>query len=82
MAWGDPMQTQTIAVSTNGHVPDSACPNCGYCPHCRRSANPYPVVPWVYPTPYIRPYVTWVSDNSANDGSTFMDANGNWITYT
>lgn len=29
---------------------DGTCPNCGYCPHCkRRNLAPQPY-PWIYPT--------------------------------
>lgn len=30
----------------------NTCPNCGYCPHCGRSAQPHF-------TPYIQPSPTW-----------------------
>ena len=44
------------------------CPNCGYCPHCGRSAQPYypqpyyPVTPW-WQAPYY-PQPTWVCGSS------------------
>jgi hypothetical protein len=35
---------------------ESACPNCGYCPHCGRSNAP--VMPW-RPAPYYPAYPYW-----------------------
>lgn len=41
---------------------EKPCPNCGYCPHCkRRNLAPVYPQPWIYPNtaPNTAPYPYW-----------------------
>jgi len=47
--------TQSVAESLNldsafEKTHNKSCPNCGYCPHCGRSNNPYPYTYPYYPS--------------------------------
>lgn len=43
------------------------CPNCGYCPHCKRPAmRTYPYWQWVPQPTY---YPTWISGGTTTSGS-------------
>lgn len=58
------------------------CPNCGYCPHCGRSAQPYRTLP-VYPWPGY--YGGWWQIPSYPvtypGGSTWTTAGNQPVTY-
>lgn len=68
------MENETKSEATQG-----ACPNCGYCPHCKR-ATPYQLVPQVpyYPQfpwdwPWTQPTYpgpVWVSRDGISSSST------------
>jgi len=52
---------------------NTTCPNCGYCPHCGRSAAPPPVYPYWPSHPWYTPF--WaVTPNS-------MPATPTYTTY-
>ena len=57
------------------------CPNCGYCPHCKRSSQPWYPYPWY---PYSRYPYSWGSTNivPGQYGSTLTDTSVDSWSFT
>ena len=74
----DNSTTGTISWTPKAPEPQSACPNCGYCPHCGRGGYhtyPYPYQP-SYPWYSGNPYVTYTGISNGTQTITEGNENG------